>query len=129
MMKFHVPIEVEPYQVADLITTALEGGSNHWYLLRSFKDLKTAWNKDLHYSDALRENLEKGYDFYAPVFDAEEDNEKLGELTIATIKEGLGLFAKQYTEKFVEWATSDNYDAGVADIAFQLMVMKEVVYG
>jgi len=129
MMKFHVPIEVEAYQVADLIITALEGGSNHWYLLRSFKDLKTAWNKDLHYSDALRENLEKGYEFYAPVFDAEEDHEKLGELTIATIKEGLGLFAKQYTEKFVEWARTDNYDAEVADIAFQLMVMKEVVYG
>ena len=129
MMNFSIPIKVEAYQVADLIITALEGGSNHWYQLRSHKDLKTEWNKDRHYSDALRENLEKGYDFYAPVFDVEEDNEKLGELTLSTIKEGLGLFAKEYTEMFVEWARTDNYDAEVADIAFQLMVMKEVVYG
>ena len=129
MMNFSIPIKVEAYQVADLITTALEGGSNHWHMLRSHKDLKTEETKHLHYSDAIKENLEKGYDFYAPVFDVEEDNEKLGELTIATIKEGLGLFAKEYTEKFVEWARTDNYDAEVADIAFQLMIMKEVVYG
>jgi len=129
MMKFNVPIEVEACQVADLITTALEGGSNYWCMLRSTNDFKTKPTKHLTYWEALVENLEKGYDFYAPVFDVEEDNEKLGELTIATIKEGLGLFAKEYTEIFVEWESTDNYDAEVADIAFQLMVMKKVVYG
>ena len=129
MMKFNIPIEVEPQLVADLITTALEGGSNYWYMLRSHKDLKTEQTEHLHYSDAIRESLEKGYDFHAPIYDAEEDHEILGHLSISTIKQGLRLFAQDYTEEFVEWATSENYDAGVADIAFQLMVMGEVNYG
>lgn len=128
MMKFHVPIEVEPQLVADLITTALEGGSNHWCMLRSTNDFKTEPTKHLIYWEALVENLEKGYDFHVPVYDAEEDHEILGRLSISTIKQGLRLFAQDYTDEFVEWATSENYDAGVADIAFQLMVMGEVTY-
>ena len=129
MMKFNIPIEVEPQMVADLITTALEGGSNHWYLTRGSSDFKVEQTNHLTYWEALAENLDKGYDFRVPIYDREEENELLGYLSPETIKQGLRLFAQEHTEEFVEWATSENYDAGVADIAFQLMVMGEVVYG
>lgn len=129
MMKFNIPIEIEPQLVADLITAALEGGSNYWYLTRGSQSFKTEQTKHLHYSDAIRESLEKGYDFHAPIYDREDEHELLGHLSISTIKQGLRLFAQDHTEEFVEWATSENYDAGVADTAFQLMVMGEVVYG
>ena len=129
MMKFNIPIEIEPQLVADLITTALEGGSNYWYLTRGSQSFKTEQTKHLTYWEALAENLEKGYDFRVPIYDREDEHELLGHLSISTIKQGLRLFAQDHTEEFVEWATSESYDANVADTAFQLMVLGEVVYG
>ena len=128
MMKFNIPIDIEPQLVADLITTALEGGSTYWCMLRSINDFKTEQTKHLTYWEALAENLEKGYDFSVPIYDREDEHELLGHLSISTIKQGLRLFAQDHTEEFVEWATSENYDAGVADTAFQLMVLGEVTY-
>jgi hypothetical protein len=128
MMKFNIPIEIEPQMVADLITTALEGGSNYWYLTRGSSDFKVEQTKHLTYFEALAENLDKGYDFNVPIYDLEDEHELLGYLSPETIKQGLRLFAQDHTEAFVEWATSENYDAGVADTAFQLMVLGEVTY-
>jgi len=127
-MKIIIEQEITLDDVEGLIVTALEGGSNYWYMVRTsdFKsDLPTS-NEPL--TVRISQALYKDPSFRMPVYDVEDEDEVLGILSQKTLKEGLELAAKDYPERFRALLDGE-YDAEDADVIFQLCVMKEIVFG
>jgi hypothetical protein len=127
MKPFKVKVEVGITTIDDVLITALEGGSNYWYYLLK-KDLPApaGWqrNPTFHY-----EFLDKVYSGASlPVHDAENPKDKLGELNCKSIQRALILMAQDYPEILTS-ILDENYDAGDADVFFQLCIMGEVVFG
>jgi hypothetical protein len=114
----------------NLIVTALEGGSNYWYMI----DLDNSvgiklYSKDprpnsIKIADALYNNKESS----VVVLDTEDEEETLGTLTYQSVRKCLESFPKDH-----QWALDNvlngDYDANDADVVFQVLVMGDVVYG
>lgn len=117
-----IPVE----KIQDLITTAIEGGSNYWARFEFPQDYKEKYG-------SYEQIPFKGGDI--TVYDI-ETGELLGHLNGATLKMGLQLMADRKDIKgkvvparhFKNLAT-DNEDAETADVFMQLAVMGEIVYG
>ena len=114
----------------NLIVTALEGGSNYWYMidLGDSKGIKfyalDPRPKSIKIADALYNNEESS----VTILDAEDEEETLGTLTYQSVRKSLERFPKGY-----QWALDNvlngDYDANDADVVFQVLVMGDVVYG
>jgi hypothetical protein len=113
-----------------IIVTALEGGSNYWYLLDTEQISSQIPNYDskeplsTQVSKALFENP----NFFMKVYDIENPEDVLGEVNQQSIHEALELALKDYPNRFEE-IISDDYDAETADVLFQLATMKDIVFG
>ena len=127
----------------DLLVGALEGGSNYWYMLEDtsmvikkgtapktpelIEECKTM-GKD--FADCLVnriwETVQSGVS--VPVFDVEEEGEKLGEISKESIEKANELMIKDYSQAYAD-VMNENDDANTADIWFQLAVMGEVIFG
>ena len=115
----------------NLIVTALEGGSNYWYMIdldnstgfikKYADDLRP---KSIRIADALYNNEESS----VTILDTEDEEETLGVLTRQSVRKTLGDFPKDH-----QWALDNvlngDYDANDADVVFQVLVMDDVVYG
>ncbi len=113
---------------SDLIITALEGGSNYWYLIKENGSNLVTKYKSKHtpcFSEAFYKAIDKGETI--PVHDIENGDE-LGEINKKSIKLASQILLKEYKHVFAN-IISENYDANDADIWFQLAVMGEVIYG
>jgi hypothetical protein len=125
-------ISFDKQRVSDLLCSALEGGSNYWYMIESFiKPTKveqvampgeTFRHLDYPLSEggALMVSDRNG----AP---AEEDM-KTTRLDWPKLLEGLVLMAEKYPRHFGDWM-AENDDADTGDVFLQLCVLGEVVYG
>lgn len=100
-------------QIADLMVTAIEGGSNYWC---------ASIDNDGPYADP--KTYER--DFTWKVETHEDDP---AELTPAKIEAGLQKLADEYPTFFHDLVGDDALDADGADVAFQLMLFGDVVYG
>lgn len=126
----------------NLLTGALEGGSNYWY---SLDDLSMIPKKD--YTPKTKEVREdmavisgiheclvsRIWEAVAegksiPVFDIEDEEEKLGEINLENLERGCRIMEEKQPEHFKD-AISENDDAGTADVFFQFVVMGELVFG
>ena len=106
--------------------TALEGGSNYWYFIKSLP--KRDDLKGLAFSEALSTLVWK-HDEKIEVFDIEnQDEEPLGVIEKSKIVPTLQKLSKEHNEVFVN-LTSENYDAMDCDIFFQVLVMDEITFG
>ena len=106
--------------------TALEGGSNYWYFIKSLP--KRDDLKGLAFSEALSTLVWK-HDEKIEVFDIEnQDDEPLGVIEKSKVVATLQKLSKENNEVFVN-LTSENYDAMDCDIFFQVLVMDEVTFG
>jgi len=113
----------------NLIITALEGGSNYWYLIdekntKLISEHKTEEKPCL--SEAFFTAIQKGKTI--EIFDIENENEKLGEINLESIKKAEEILLKDYQYIFANILKEED-DANDADIWFQLAVMGEVVFG
>ena len=115
----------------NLIVTALEGGSNYWYMI----DLDNSTGFIKKYADDPRpksiriaDTLYNNKDSAVVVLDTEDEEEVLGKLTYHSVRKVLENFPSDH-----QWALDNvlngDYDANDADIVFQVLVMGEVVYG
>jgi len=133
--------------VYDLLITALEGGSNHWYYLpdlsmcpkkgytpvtpeviNSFGDSITP-PQDFY--DCAVDRIWEAVIFYGesiPVHDKENLKERLGYINQKTIENGLSIFKNKYPNLYEDCCNED-FDADHADVFFQLVVMGELVFG
>jgi len=140
--------------IIDILITALEGGSNYWYLMDLPENIKSYGQST---SEAVGEYILRGgsIDF----FDREEyydvrralkdgdynigdsddmidkksyqediENTKLGYIDMDRILEAITKIKSEYPEIWKN-ILLENADAGDADVFLQLCVMNEVVYG
>jgi hypothetical protein len=111
-----------------ILVTALEGGSNYWYML----DLNdTGVPKEKYAGEPLSVKVAKmiWYDrINLRVLDKEEEGVLLGEVNIATIKTAFERICSQYPETYLN-LIQENYDADDADVFFQIATMGEITFG
>ena len=108
------------------MVTALEGGSNYWYFIKSLP--KRDDLKGLAFSEALSTLVWK-HDEKIEVFDVEnQDEDAIGIIDKSKIVPTLNMLSKEYNEVFTN-LMNENYDAMDCDIFFQVLTMNEIVFG
>lgn len=129
--------------VDDMVITALEGGSNYWYWLKIDQQwFEVAKRYDIALSkkeqpvrthalpltQRIVNALLNVEGFTLPIYDLEDNDEKLGELTLESFKKACEICITEFPNT---WAAliNEHYDADDADILFQLSVMGEVKFG
>jgi hypothetical protein len=128
-IKTLVPREV----LENVCVTALEGGSNYWYMLSDVAiDLirkAVPKNEDAYLSTAiLKAVLDYGVD--VPINDAENEDDVLGYLSKKSLADRLQTLSSDEKCKWaLENELNDNGDADSSDVVFQYLVMGEVVFG
>jgi hypothetical protein len=128
-MKLKLEIELKYETFEEIIVTALEGGSNYWYLLQDIKGIPT---RDDMINKAPSQRIAYGLwhnkDSEVSIWDLEEEEELLGVLTYDSVREGMQIACKDYMKE-INMMISEDYDAWTADTLFQVLVMGEVVFG
>lgn len=114
----------------DLLVTACEGGSNYWASIED-EGKKLIRNATKHlkgepFATRFWDALKKGLTI--PVHDAEEPGTKLGEISLESIAKAEVLLANKQSYH-LGCILDDNWDAGNADVWFQLATLGDVVYG
>ena len=117
MYKVNIQHEVTQEQIEDLITCAIEGGSNYWYRIES--DTKGDYSKTALTVKGLVISNHMVLD---------EDKPRQGVLNIDSIASALRLMASKHPNAINDVITG-NADAYTGDIFLQLAVFGEVLYG
>jgi hypothetical protein len=113
------------YEQLNLLCSALEGGSNYWYLLIDLSMLdKSTEGQPL--VDRIMDAVSKGAKI--PVHDLENEEEPLGYITKEGLEKASILMFEKHRRHFADVIT-ENGDASTGDVFFQLAVMEDVVYG
>ena len=127
-MKITTVVELKAKDIADLMVTVVEGGSQYWcdklLFRKAFKEGVEIKAKDTPwYSDSTL--YEDGVELFLEV----EYNE--GRLLIITekdFKKGFELLSEFYPSRLMS-IVAENYDAEDADVWFQHVCFGEIVYG
>ena len=121
-----IEIKVDAEKLLNLFISAFEGGCNYWAMLDD-TNIDTSHCSGQYPSERWFDAIwNKGMSM--PVLDAEEPEDKLGDLTKAGMINGLKLMAEQHESHYSDFAEG-NDDAITADVWFQLALMNEIVYG
>lgn len=125
-MVIDTQMEVSQDDFENLIVTAMEGGSNYWYLIRGnkWRDQLPKETKDEPTSVRIGRALYNDPTFELKVYDLEEPEELLGTVTQASMIKAFINCKDEAAEMFDE-----SYDAWTADTLFQWAVMGEVTFG
>lgn len=118
-------------QLENLIVTALEGGSNYWYQLGKMPEDLPLLGEPL--AVRITEYVWNGgtisiYDIENSDGEDESEWEKLGDLSIGKVNDGMTLCAASH-QHCIDNLCSEDYDADDADVLFQFCVMGELVFG
>lgn len=117
----------------NVFVTALEGGSNYWYLITGMnrRKVRAAVPKetDPYFSTAiLTAILDHGVE--VGINDAENPSEELGVISAKTIEERLEKLKNDQAHAWaLEAEEEGNGDANSSDIIFQYLVLGEVWFG
>jgi hypothetical protein len=126
-----INLEISEQTISDQLCTALEGGSNYWYMLGDID--RTHFIKGNTLVDNLTRSFMADKNYKLPVYDIEsaeelEDMDKLGDVTYDSMAKAFNIMSKDYPSQLGN-ILSGNYDSDDSDIWFQLATMGEVVYG
>lgn len=110
--------DITQQQVADLVVTALEGGSNYW-----LGKIDPPFKTHTDYSEADK----YGEDMITRTISADEDDDTY-EFHPEAIRRGLQAMADQYPTDFND-LRGDNADAYTADVFMQCALLGDVIYG
>ena len=128
---------IDPEYFLDLLTGAMEGGSNYWCAVtreavRECNDWHTAQGIDtvgVPAVDKIFNYVWNGFEtFLIRTHDGDDLDEEAWPLNRFTVKKGFEKFANDYPEEW-EGVKDGDWDADVADVWFQLTVLGEVTYG
>lgn len=129
-MKVMIEVDIPQEKINDLIITALEGGSNYWYILpESTMDVLDEV-METEGTDPASVRFCKAIELgkTLEVNDAEDPDTVLGSISTESIQKGLQTMAQKNLEHFMQMFT-DGWDADTADVAFQYFVMNDLVFG
>ena len=128
-MKLKLELELSYETFENIIVTALEGGSNYWYMLGDTKGIpKRDDMPNKAPSERIAYGLWHNKDSEVAIWDLEEEDELLSTLTYDSVRENM-LIACKYYVKEINMMMRVNYDAWTADTLFQVLVMVEVTFG
>jgi hypothetical protein len=125
-----VKVPITKQRISDLICSAIEGGSNYWYLIEEFvKPTVLEWQTDpkqvfKHLDYPLNEGG-------ALVISDKEDDEPIKStyrLDLESITKGVQVFADKCPYQFSQFL-NDNADAITGDCFLQCCLFGEVIYG
>jgi len=113
--------------IIDLFVTALEGGSNHWYDIRTLpREVEyKADHQNIPVSEAIGQHILEGG--YIQFHDIENPDELLGDVDINSILEAITILKKDFPEVWSNIVDEDA-DANDSDIFLQLCVMGKLVF-
>ena len=116
-------------QRLNLLTSALEGGSNYWYEIsnaacKKIDSVKPSDGKT-PFVDRLWAAIQAGKNI--EVHDI-ESRDLLGHISLDTIKQGEVTMLKQQPQHFAD-ILSENDDAVTGDVWFQYCIMNKLIYG
>jgi len=114
-------ISVDTDMIIDQVTTALEGGSNYWYLLKEMPGISE--DKSIPLSERIA-NAVLFDQAEIPVYDIQDEDELLGKLTLSGIEKAL---KEMPINVFMEIITEAG-DAETADVFLQFAVMGEITF-
>ena len=136
-MKLKLELELSYETFENIIVTALEGGSNYWYILGDIKGCPLSFEMtDKAPSERIAYGLWHNKDAEVYIHDcemdicseSEDDGELLGILTYDSVRERMQLATENHLSE-LESMISGDFDAWTADTLFQVLVMEEVVFG
>jgi hypothetical protein len=133
----NVKTELPLTRVADLLCSALEGGSNYWYSIEEFIKPEKI-NFDLFKNDSILGGPEVFRHIHYPVspggaliiVDKEEedkDNRVKHRLDLNSLERGAQIFAEKYPRHFADFM-NENDDAITGDVFLQCCLFGEIVY-
>ena len=127
--------QIDKQTLVDLIVTALEGGSNYWYMLGDQYIFPASVDETLCLTERIGHTLYDDERWGLPVYDVEYEGDyyedlggALGIVTNASCQKAFEIMSTDYPDVLGR-IFEEQYDALDADIFFQLAVMGEVVYG
>jgi hypothetical protein len=126
-LKMTMPVSYEVFE--NIIVTAIEGGSDYWYLLGDLAPVR-AWAKKNGIENKpiaikIAKALFNDPEFMLDVYDLENEDDVLGTLTQASLLQAM----EAHPEEALLFIREDGFDADTADVLFQTAVMGEVVFG
>ena len=125
MLKLKITHTVTDERVTDLITSALEGGSNYWYMIDISQSTLV---NDAHY---LVEQPMRGGNLCVGLKN-EEDGPVNGltqwNLNRESCKQGLEIMSRTYPRHFADWLNK-NDDAITGDVFLQCALFGEIIFG
>lgn len=112
----------------NLLTSAIEGGSNYWYLIKDKAcDIINKYSKRECFVEKMWDAILAGEEI--EIHDIEdEDGDALGKISLVSIEKGEQIMAEKHASHFAD-IIDENDDACTGDVWFQLAVMGEIVYG
>lgn len=125
-IKFNISEET----IKDQLCTALEGGSNYWYMLGNID------RKHFVKGEPLVDNLTRSFladkDYKLEIYDYESEDEEspelLGVVTYDSIAKAFAIMSQEYPNQLARILTGQ-YDADDSDVWFQIATMGEVIFG
>jgi hypothetical protein len=118
-----VKVSITFEQFNDVILTAMEDGSTYWYLIDE-DDVPPMYVGCGSRVDRIIERLWDDPEYKLPIYDLENEDELLGELTMQGFLDNAAKEIWAFNEML-----NGEFDANSADVLFQLAVMGEIVYG
>lgn len=133
MSKVNIEVEVTEEMEENLLTGAIEGGSNSWYWLGEdaiaiINEVNTEASglSVAPLSTKMWKTIKAGKSI--PIRDIENKDEILGLINMQAIVIGEQLMAKNHSLDFLA-IIDECDDASTADMWFQYAIFKEVIYG
>lgn len=120
--KFEVKTVVSDETVVDVLTTALEGGSNYWYYMPDLTMVREKKSGE-YTSEVIIRSVLEDETVKVPVYDLENEKEILGYLSRENIQKGLDLYVSE------RGVFTDDLDGEESDIFFQYVVIGEITFG
>lgn len=126
-----VELEISSRRIADLMVSALEGGSGYW--LESATLMSSSALKKIEQPKAPWYDEERIFDEAFQIEIVEDEPHKKGHngkwtVTFPSVQQGLRLMAENSGGHFGDFM-SENGDAITADVFLQYITFGEVIYG
>lgn len=123
-------VELPLDRVADLLCSALEGGSNYWYRIETFhappaRDF--VWDEKHVYRHVEYPLSHGGALIFSTAADGEDDGKRY-RLDLHSVLIGLRVFREKFPRHFGDWL-AENDDADTGDAFLQCCLFGEMVYG
>lgn len=138
--KVKVGIEISVEKFAESLIAAFEGGSNYWYCINTDEswievvnrfEIQRQKQNPIPEKTPLTERITNALasvdNFSINIYDAENPDDKLGELGRESLLNGIKICAEKFPAIFGN-INGENYDADDADAFFQICLFGEIVY-